>query len=64
MPEHPEDILGQAQDALGAVSDLLCSVDHRDNLHLVRPSNLYALLELVRRQMQAAEQAYRDRRQP
>lgn len=64
MPEHPEDILGQAQDALGAVSDLLCCADHRDNLHMVRPSNLYALLQLVQRQMRVAEQAYRERLRP
>lgn len=46
----------RGRDALCGIGDLLCSVG-RGNLHLVDPDNLYALLDLVREQLDEANLA-------
>ena len=55
MPD-PAEMLESGRDALCGISDLLGSVN-QGNLHLVDPGNLYALLELVRRQLDEASLA-------
>lgn len=54
MRSRPSEILDQAENALGAVTDLLCSIN-ADDLHCVSPGRLYTLLELVRDKLQCAK---------
>lgn len=53
MPDNPVDILCDAEEALGAVTDLLCCITQED-LHCLSPQRLYSLLELVRVRLSAA----------
>lgn len=64
MPDpHPEDILDQAIDAMGAVTDLLCSIE-RGNLHMLDPGEFWALLVLLRERLKLAQAGFDARHKP
>jgi hypothetical protein len=55
MPDpHPGDIVGEANDALKGIGDLLVCMQQR-NLHQVDPQNLYALVSIICARLDQAE---------
>ena len=61
MPDSPIDTLAEAEEALGAITDLLCHITQED-LHCLSPARLYSLLELVRARIRIAREGLPSRR--